>query len=140
MNRFTPAEIEFLKAHRLGRLATLSTNADLHVVPNSFRYNPETDTLDLGGHTLTATKKYHDALRHGRVAFVVDDFAPEGFPRFVEVRGTVEAVPEGGQAINPKFPPAILRLTPTYIVSIGLNDTVVQPGQNNVNYSGRKVS
>ena len=139
MSNFTTAEIEFLKGHRLGRLATMSTNNDLHVVPNSYRYNPETDTLDLGGHTLTATKKYRDALRHGRVAFVVDDFAPEGFPRFVEVRGTVLPIAEGGQLINPKFPPAILRLTPAYIVSIGLNDDQVQPGQNKVTYSGRTV-
>jgi pyridoxamine 5'-phosphate oxidase family protein len=139
MSRFTEAEVNFLLAQKYGRLATLSRNGDLHVVPNRFRYNPETDTLDLGGHTLTDTKKYRDGLRYGRVAFVVDDFAPEGYPRFVEVRGTVAAVAEGGELINPKFPPAILRLTPIYIVSIGLNDDVVQPGQNNVNYSGRKV-
>jgi pyridoxamine 5'-phosphate oxidase family protein len=140
MSRFTPAEVDYLKTQRLGRLATLDPHGDLHVVPNSFRYNPETDTLDLGGHTLADTKKYRDALRYGRVAFVVDDFAPAGFPRFVEVRGTVEAIAEGGQAINPKFPPAILRLTPTYIVSIGINDDVVQPGQGQVVYSGRKVA
>lgn len=29
--------------------------------------------------------------------------------------------------------------TPTYIVSIGINDEVVLPGQGKVNYYGRKV-
>jgi hypothetical protein len=36
------------------------------------------------------------------------------------------------------FAPDILRITPTYIVSIGIND-VVHPGQGRVNYHGRKV-
>ena len=37
------------------------------------------------------------------------------------------------------FAPDILRVTPTYIVSMGINDDVVQPGQGRVNYHGRKV-
>jgi hypothetical protein len=32
-----------------------------------------------------------------------------------------------------------LRITPTYIVSMGVNDDVVQPGQQRVNYYSRKV-
>ena len=35
--------------------------------------------------------------------------------------------------------PDILRVTPTYIVSMGIHDDVVQPGQGRVNYHGRKV-
>jgi pyridoxamine 5'-phosphate oxidase family protein len=73
MSRLTPEEIAYLGSQRLGRLATLGQKGDLHVVPVSFRYNPEHDTIDIGGHNLAATKKYRDALRHGRVAFVVDD-------------------------------------------------------------------
>ena len=57
----------------------------------------------------------------------------------VEIRGTVQALPEGGKEINPNFRSDILRLTPTYIVSMGVNDDVVQPGQQRVNYHGRKV-
>jgi hypothetical protein len=37
------------------------------------------------------------------------------------------------------FAPDILRITPTYIVSLGINDDVVQPAQGRVNYHGRKV-
>src|SRR5512139_1826210 len=122
MNRFTKQEIEYLQSQRLGRLATVNSRGDLHVVPVGFRYNPEQDKIDIGGHNIVGTKKYRDALRHGRVAFVVDDVLPPWRPRFVEVRGTVQAVAEGGRAINEGFAPEILRITPTYIVSIGIND------------------
>lgn len=139
MNRFTPAEIAYLQSQRLGRLATVNENGDLHVVPVGFRYNPEHDTIDIGGHNIVHSKKYREALRHGRVAFVVDDVLPPWKPRFVEVRGIVQALPEGGKEIMKDFVPDILRITPTYIVSIGINDDIVHPGQGRVQYHGRKV-
>ena len=139
MSRFTPAEIEYLQSQRLGRLATVNEKGDLHVVPVGFRYNPEQDTIDIGGHNIVPTKKYRDALQHGRVAFVVDDVLPPWRPRMVEVRGTVQGLAEGGKEIVKDFSPDILRITPTYIVSLGVNDEVVRPGQGQVNYSGRKV-
>jgi pyridoxamine 5'-phosphate oxidase family protein len=139
MSRFTAEEIAYLASQRLGRLATTNGKGDLHVVPVGFRYNPEQDTIDIGGHNMATSKKYREALRHGRVAFVVDDVLPPWKPRFVEVRGTVEAIAEGGNAINQGFAPEILRVTPTYIVSMGVNDDIVQPGQGQVNYHGRKV-
>jgi pyridoxamine 5'-phosphate oxidase family protein len=140
MSRFTSQEIEYLQSQRLGRMATIDPKGDLHVVPLGFRYNPEEDTIDLGGHNIAGTKKYRDALQYGRIAFVVDDVLPPWKPRFVEVRGTVQAFSEGGMAINQGFRPEILRLTPTYIVSMGINDEVVRPGQGMVNYHGRKVT
>ncbi len=140
MSRFTPKEIEYLQSQRLARLATIGANGDLHVVPLAFRYNPEYDTIDIGGHNFASSKKYRDALRYGRVALVVDDVLPPWRPRFVEVRGTVESIGGGGQDINTGFDPQMLRITPTYIVSIGINDAVVMPGQGKVNYYGRKVA
>ncbi len=140
MSRFTEKEIEYLQSQRLARLATIGANGDLHVVPLAFRYNPEYDTIDIGGHNFTRSKKYRDALRYGRVALVVDDVLPPWRPRFVEVRGTVEAFGEGGKDINVGFAPEMLRLTPTYIVSIGINDAVVMPAQGKVNFYGRKVT
>ena len=139
MSRFTAEEIAYVASQRLGRLATTNGKGDLHVVPVGFRYNPEHDTIDIGGHNIATSKKYREALRHGRVAFVVDDVLPPWKPRFVEVRGTVEAFAEGGNAINQNFAPDILRVTPTYIVSMGVNDDIVQPGQGRVQYHGRKV-
>jgi hypothetical protein len=58
----------------------------------------------------------------------------------VEVRGTVEAFGQGGKDINEGFDPEMLRITPTYIVSIGINEAVVMPGQGKVNFSGRRVA
>ena len=139
MGRFTPEEIAYMQSQRLGRLATVNEKGDLHVVPVAFRYNADHDTIDIGGHNIVPTKKYRDAVRHRRVAFVVDDVLPPWKPRMVEVRGTVQAESVGGKDINPNFSPDILRLTPTYIVSMGVNDDVVRPGQQRVNYYGRKV-
>jgi pyridoxamine 5'-phosphate oxidase family protein len=140
MSRFTPAEITYLQGHRLGRLATVSARGDPHVVPVAYRYHPDEETIDIGGHGLVTSRKYREALRHGRVAFVVDDVSPAGVPRFVEVRGTARAVADGGTGINPSNPPDILRITPTYIVSLGVNDDIVHPRAGRVRYHGRAVS
>ncbi len=139
MSRFTEEEIEYLRSQRLGRMATLGKNGDLHVVPVGFRYNPEADAIDIGGHNIVPTKKYRDALRYGRIAFVVDDVLPPWRPRMIEMRGAVQAFPQGGRSINEGFAPDILRLTPTYIVSLGINDEFARPGERAVRYSGRKV-
>jgi pyridoxamine 5'-phosphate oxidase family protein len=139
MGRFTDAEIAYLQSQRLGRLATVDAKGDPHVVPVGFRYNPEQETIDIGGHSLVSTKKYRDALRHGRVAFVVDDVLSGWQPRMIEVRGTVESLAEGGKEILVDFPPDILRITPTRIISFGLNGGVVQPDQGRVDYSSRRV-
>lgn len=136
MDRFTPEEIAYLQNQRLGRLATIDRRGDLHVVPVGFRYNAAHDTIDLGGHGLATSKKYRDALAHGRAAFVVDDVPQPGKPRFVEVRGTVQAATVDAPD-TPDAPSALLRLTPTYIVSIGVNDDIVDPRAGRVNYHGR---
>jgi pyridoxamine 5'-phosphate oxidase family protein len=122
MSKFTPEEIEYLRSQRLGRLATVNEKGDPHVVPVGFRYNPERDTIDIGGHNIVPTRKYREAVRHGRVAFVVDDVLPPWQARGIEVRGRVEGLPEGGKEIMQDFSPEILRITPTYIVSWGIND------------------
>jgi pyridoxamine 5'-phosphate oxidase family protein len=139
MSKFTPEEIAYLQSQRLGRLATVNEQGDPHVVPVSFRYNPEQDSIDIGGHNIVPTKKYRDAVRHGRVAFVVDDVAPPWRPRMLEVRGSVEGLSEGGKAIMEAFSPEILRITPTRIISFGLNSDIVKPGEGRVDYSSRRV-
>ncbi len=66
MSRFTAEEIAYLASQRLGRLATVNGKGDLHVVPVGFRYNPEQDTIDIGGFNMATSKKYREALGHGR--------------------------------------------------------------------------
>ena len=71
---------------------------------------------------------------------MVDDVLPPWKPRFIEVRGTVQAEASGGKAINEEFVPEILRLTPTYITSFGVNDEGIIPrGQQKPSYNGRKI-
>jgi hypothetical protein len=73
------------------------------------------------------------------VAFVVDDVQPPWQLHMIEVRGTAQGLPEGGRDITTNFPPEILRITPTRIISFGLNGGVVQPEQGRVDYSSRNV-
>ena len=121
MSNFTPTEIEYFKSQRLGRLATVNEACDPHVVPVGYRYNAELDTIDIGGHNMVPTKKYREAVRHGRVAFVVDDVLPPWKPRSIEVRGRAQASAEGGKEIGKNFAPEIIRIYPTHIVSWGID-------------------
>ena len=73
MSAFTPADVESLNSPRLGRLAPVNAAGEPHLAPVSFRSNPELDTIDIGGHNLSKSKKLRDAARNPSVAFVVDD-------------------------------------------------------------------
>jgi pyridoxamine 5'-phosphate oxidase family protein len=139
MGKFTPEEIAYLQSQRFGRLATVSQNGELHVVPVTFRYHPEHESIDIGGENLVQTKKYRDAVRHGRVAFVVDDVLPPMHMRMVEIRGTAEGLPVSGTEMIASFAPEILRITPTRIISFGLDQENTQPGQGRAPVSSRKV-
>ena len=123
MSSFTPQEIAYLQSQLLGRLATVGADGDPHVVPVGFRYNPELDTIDIGGHGIAQSKKYRDVARGGRAAFVVDDLVSVDpwTPRMLAVRGRAEVLPSGGQAIMPDFAPELIRIFPTWIGSFGIN-------------------
>ena len=89
MSVFTPAEITYLQSQRLARMATSGPGGQPHVVPVSFRYNPDEDTIDVGGHGFAQRKKYRDVQRNPRVAIVIDDLASVDpwRPRMIEIRG-----------------------------------------------------
>jgi len=53
----TAAEIAYLQSQRMARIATVGANGQPHVVPVAFRYNPETETIDIGGHNGFAKRK-----------------------------------------------------------------------------------
>lgn len=132
MSNFTAHEIEYLRSQRLGRLATLSALGEPHVVPVSFRYNAELDTIDIGGHNIGKSKKFRDAARDGRVAFVVDDVLPPWKPRGVEVRGLAEALAEGGKQIMQDFDDDLIRITPKHVVSWGIDSDAFRQNSRNV--------
>jgi pyridoxamine 5'-phosphate oxidase family protein len=93
------------------------------VVPVAFRYNPETDTLDVGGHGFAQRKKFRDVQRNPRVAIVVDDLASidPWRPRMLEVRGQAEVLGAGGDRIDPGFDPKLFRIKPRRIISMGID-------------------
>ena len=120
---FTPSEIEYLQTVRLGRMATVGANGMPHVVPVTFRYNPDTDTIDIGGGYGFATrKKWRDVHVNPVAALVIDDRLPENKGvRGLEIRGNVEILLTGGKTIVPTFDPEMIRLKPTHIASWGID-------------------
>ena len=122
MSVFSAAEIKYLESQRLARIATAGSDCQPHVVPVAFRYNPETDTIDVGGHGFAQRKKYRDVHRNSRVAIVIDDLASVDpwRARMIEVRGEVEVMPTGGEMVGRGFDPPMFRIRPKRIVSIGV--------------------
>src|ERR671916_1406361 len=132
MSAFRSAEIEYLRSQRLGRLATVNGEGEPHVVPTGFRYNVELDTIDIGGHNLAASKKFRDARRTGRAAFVVDDVLPPWRARGVEVRGRAEVFGEGGGEVGPGFDDELIRIFPERIVGWGIDSDAYKPNARSV--------
>lgn len=63
-----------------------------HVVPLGWRYNPELDTIDIGGRDFARTRKFRNAQHNPNVALMVDDVLPPWRPRCVLIRGRAEAL------------------------------------------------
>lgn len=122
MSVFSAGEIDYLGSQRLGRLATVGQDGMPHVVPVAFRYNPDADSIDIGGHDFAKRKKFRDVQRTGVAALVVDDVLPPWRPRAVEVRGQASTLDTGGKAIMDGFDDPIIRITPSRIVTWGLED------------------
>jgi pyridoxamine 5'-phosphate oxidase family protein len=122
MSVFSENELEYLASQRLGRIATVGADGQPHVVPTSFRHNPKTDTIDVGGMRMGSTKKTRDVRRTGRATIVVDDVLPPWQPRMLEIRGTAEVFEEGGKAFGDQFDDVIVRITPTRVIAFGIDD------------------
>jgi pyridoxamine 5'-phosphate oxidase family protein len=132
MSAFTPAEIEYLQNQQLDRLATANREGEPHMAPTSFRYNAALDTIGIGGHNLAASKKFRDARRTRRAAFVVDHVLPPWQARGVEVRGRAEVLEEGGEGANPHFDTELIRLYPTRSVGWGIDTDASRPNSRSV--------
>jgi pyridoxamine 5'-phosphate oxidase family protein len=113
MGKFTEEERRYLSERRLGRIATVGKDGTPHVVPVGWRYNPEPESIDVGGRDFARTKKFRDARRSGRAAIVIDDLASTDpwRPRGIEVRGRAETL-DGDRPM--------IRIHPERIVSWGI--------------------
>jgi pyridoxamine 5'-phosphate oxidase family protein len=121
MSVFTDSELDYFAGQRLGRIATVGPDGQPHVVPTSFRYNPEHDAIDVGGLRMSQTKKLRDVQRTGRASIVIDDVLPPWQPRMIEVRGTAAVIPSGGKVFGERFEDTIVRIQPTRIIAFGID-------------------
>jgi pyridoxamine 5'-phosphate oxidase family protein len=122
MAEFTDAQMEYLASQRLGRLATAGADHKPHVVPTSFRYNPQLRTIDLGGMHVATSKRYRDVQANPWAALVVDDLVSTDpwTPRMLEIRGRAEPVETGGSGLGPGFGESFIRLYPAKINDYGI--------------------
>jgi len=120
---FTAAEVAYLQSQRMARIATVGPNRQPHVVPVAFRYNPETGTIDIGGHNFAQRKKWRDVKSNPKVAVVIDDIVSVNpwKVRGIEVRGEAETLMVGGESIGRGFDPELFHITPGRVVSWGIN-------------------
>lgn len=121
MSAFSAAELRFLTSQRLlGRLATIDDSGQPHVVPTGWRFNPELDTIDIGGRELETTRKFRNIQANAKVAFVIDDVLPPWQPRCVQIRGTAEALEHDAPSKGEQTAP-VIRIRPTKVTSWGLD-------------------
>jgi pyridoxamine 5'-phosphate oxidase family protein len=134
MSVFTEEEIEYLRSQTLARIATVGPDGHPHVIPVTFWFNEELDTIDIGGIAFGKGKKWRDAKQNPKVTFLLDDTFGSGKDRqarALEVRGEAELHETGGNEINPRFPnfaPQFFRIRPTRIVSWGLDEAATGRG------------
>jgi pyridoxamine 5'-phosphate oxidase family protein len=126
----TSAEIDYLQAQQLGRLATLQPDGSPQVKPVGFRYNPELGTIDITGFAMSASQKFRNVSHDGRAALVVDDIVSTQpwRVRFLEVRGTAEAVDLAGPTAD-LADASLIRIRPTRILSFGIEEPPGEPHQ-----------
>ena len=127
MSIFSAAELAYLaEGNKLGRLATVDPDGTPHVVPLGWNYNPEHDTIDIGGRDFAGTRKFRNVLANPAVGFVVDDVLPPWRARGVEVRGA------GGAEAGPGFAGELIRIWLERIVGRGIDSDAYRPNTRSV--------
>lgn len=130
MSHFTEREVAYLRGQRLGRLATVGADGSPHVVPVGFRLDAEANAIEVGGHGLSGSKKWHDLQANPRIALVVDDLASVNpwTPRGIEIRGRAELHTDGGDKFGPGWDSVWIRIVPQRIVSWGIEGAAFSAG------------
>lgn len=120
---FTERILAYLATQRIGRLATVDPHGAPQNNPVSFRYDPDHQTIDIGGHALGASRKFRNIAGNNRVAFVVDDIASyqPWHVRCVEIRGHAEQLHDQVPPM-PGFSSELIRIHPDRIISFGLDE------------------
>jgi len=110
---FTDAELEYLTAQRLARLATASASGEPDVSAVGFAV--EDDTIVSGGLDISKTVRYRHLRQNPRATVVIDDLASvePWRPRGVKVRGAAALEDDDGRHR--------IRIRPEVIWSWGIN-------------------
>lgn len=121
-------ERDYLGSQPLGRLATIGPDGSPQVRPVGFFVNEDLGTIDIGGHSLGRSQKFHNIQREPRVAFVIDDLASTNpwSPRGIEFRGDAEAITDA-QPPGPGYSGELIRIRPTRVLSWGLDSNAFAP-------------
>jgi pyridoxamine 5'-phosphate oxidase family protein len=130
---FTEGELSYMATQRLGRLATIQPSGDPQVSPVSCYYNPDTGTIDIGGHNMAASRKYRNVQHNPRAAVVIDDMTPGSPPRIrcLEIRGRARAIPSP-DSTTARARGAIIRIHPQRIISWGIDPPKLALGSRNI--------
>ncbi|MFF0491622.1 PPOX class F420-dependent oxidoreductase [Nocardia sp. NPDC004068] len=117
----SPAQIDYLRTQRLGRLATIRPDGTPQNNPVGFRYNESLGTIDIAGHNLGASQKFRNLTKHEKVAFVVDDIKSLSpwTVRCLEIRGTAQPLHDV-ETYLPGGTPELIRITPERILAFGI--------------------
>jgi pyridoxamine 5'-phosphate oxidase family protein len=128
---FKQHELDYMADADLGRLATVQRDGTPQASPVGFTYNADLGTIDIAGYNMSKSQKYRNIAANPKVAFVVDDIASRNpwRVRCLEIRGTAEqaTAPRASGAVGDAPDPAIIRVTPTRIISFGIDDTDTEP-------------
>jgi pyridoxamine 5'-phosphate oxidase family protein len=116
MSKFSAEELAYMQTQRLGRLATVNARGEPQVAAVGFRYNPELDTIDIGGRNMENTQKFRNVARNGLASLLIDDVLPPWKTRSLEIRGHAEAIRDSGEPFRPGMSSALIRITPRRII------------------------
>lgn len=128
---FSEVERNYLATQSLGRLATSGPGGAPQVNPVAYWVNIDTETIDVGGPGLRDSQKFRNLQADERVAFVVDDIAPEPVGpggqrgRGVEIRGSAELLVLD-EPLMDGFSNDVIRIVPQRIISWNVD----WPGMN----------
>lgn len=117
----SPAQIDYLRSQRLGRLATVRPDGSPQNNPVGFRYNEALGTIDIAGHNMGASQKFRNLAKEERVAFVVDDIASvqPWQVRCLEIRGTAQPLRDVDTYLAGASR-ELIRITPERVLAFGI--------------------
>ncbi|MFF3216636.1 PPOX class F420-dependent oxidoreductase [Streptomyces sp. NPDC002886] len=118
---FSEAELAYLRAQPLGRLATVDPAGQPQANPVGF-FPQDDGTVLVGGLAMGTTKKWRNLTANPRLSLVVDDLVSTRpwTVRGIEIRGRA-ALEVGPHSLGPHFSPEVIRIHPDRVLSWGLS-------------------